>query len=1463
MVRLRIRVRLPEKNQIQDVEIHCDEKLTIEELARTLINHEISEEKLITLRYVMDQQSYLLFPNRRIAEGSLCNGDLFEVVILDSAINDVKSSTADISSDVGGSHDQQIALTSSNKKSKLSDSQIYHSPIAENWESPIWGFAENVTNGQKYPVKYGDNLVGRDFTADIRMCDLSVSKTHANVFCEKNKKPIVKDLGSTNGTVIAQNNSAIQFGDVMLKLISLFDNDSCCVDSDSNSKFSSLDSASVSTKYSGRQIYHASNFLVPKPPSIELEWPKPDSEQPTARFPIIAMIAPLIMGTVMFTVSQNLMTILFVALSPIMMLGNWLESKISTRKMRKDKEINFQKQMLETESKVELFHQSEINYYEDLVPLDFESPRSLVTALIDSGRLWSRRTQHSNFFHVIIGRAKHASSIPNTFIENCPLVLNLSDYKQLGVSGLNVLEFLNALIMQLVLLIPDGLLTFSINYSTVGNSVTDDFKTNNQSQDKHVSLSLPNEQIESSKSQADRSLITAHNIDTINASDIPQPASVATDYSLTTDKLNNLKWLDHFRNDHNISNPATINLEYNTDSGLKQLAIYLDPESSKLPNTLDLLIDLERRTLVDYVNDRQWSGINFWNLDQSTQMTLVHDLAKVVLDKRDLAEAKLPELVTYADLEPFDIANDLEIFPKFWAETVVEQSVPAWIGCDAIGSIQLDLVTEGPHCLIGGTTGSGKSEFLQSWILEMAVHSSPEVLNFLLIDYKGGSAFGNLSKLPHTVGLVIDLEPQLAKRVLLALNAEIRYRERLFYEFGVKDWPAWYKLTDSSRPNLARLIIAVDEFAAMSKELPEFIEGMIDLAQRGRSLGMHLILATQRPNGVINENIRANTDLRIALRVNDDAESNDIIGTKDAAHISPLHKGRLFLKSARHLIEVQSLYVNSVSGFPSERHELSIRNLETSLQPAWDLLSKKEQLHRKIDAEQWEKLKDANRIINQLCNCVTKLKLPAPRHPWLEVLPKLLTPEQYPSPTVICLDNPTQQSYNPLQVFELTGNLLLAGSSGTGKTELVRSIILNMLQQAEPIPTVILAENDELKDLLALHSVADLIMFDDHEKLMRLFHFVAIGDTRWTIVVENLNTFLEQYDKMIGSEILSGFYNALVKAETNGSQFIFTSTRPSGINNKVRAHIKKNLVLHLNSEMDYAALDIKREYQTWLAEEVPGRVLVNQLLGQTIYYDQIEQKLIESVENQVLPAANPLPTLPKQVYSRKSNPVFAQSYTDLSNIYFPANLSSSLIVVCGSKNSPKAKLITTLSKLLRLPPSVNTQFPADIQLTSEQMPSPEIPTDVNYENSCTNLSTQSNLHCPTNASEYPKLNQSEKPVLVGSRGLPYEPLIVPDIANLENLDQDEQMAQQIRQAQQAGQTVIVEWTIGNSTNNWQTLQTIKQADYICALNCHELDIQLLYSTPLPKRNQYFPPMRGYLIHQDEIRLVQFSEFVDH
>jgi S-DNA-T family DNA segregation ATPase FtsK/SpoIIIE len=216
-------------------------------------------------------------------------------------------------------------------------------------------------------------------------------------------------------------------------------------------------------------------------------------------------------------------------------------------------------------------------------------------------------------------------------------------------------------------------------------------------------------------------------------------------------------------------------------------------------------------------------------------------------------------------------------------------AVPLGIGADG-APVLLDLVHDGPHLLVAGTTGAGKSELLQALVVGLALTRSPADLALVLVDFKGGSSLGACPGLPHVVGRVTDLEPGLAARALAGLRAELRRRERVLAAHGLPDVAAL------SPGVLPRLVVVIDEFRALADDLPEFLPALLRVAAQGRSLGVHLVLATQRPGGAVGPDLRANVSARIALRVTDPLESRDVLDDPAAARIPATAPGRAMLR---------------------------------------------------------------------------------------------------------------------------------------------------------------------------------------------------------------------------------------------------------------------------------------------------------------------------------------------------------------------------------------------------------------------------------------------------------------------------------------------------------------------------------------------------------------------------------------
>jgi S-DNA-T family DNA segregation ATPase FtsK/SpoIIIE len=189
---------------------------------------------------------------------------------------------------------------------------------------------------------------------------------------------------------------------------------------------------------------------------------------------------------------------------------------------------------------------------------------------------------------------------------------------------------------------------------------------------------------------------------------------------------------------------------------------------------------------------------------------------------------------------------------------------------------EVDLAADGPHAVVGGTTGSGKSELLTAWALALARASPPSRVALLLLDFKGGTAFDRLVGLPHVAGVVTDLDPAESARAADGLVAELRRREEVLREGGLRS------VDDSGLP---RLVVVVDEVQALLEGRPQLSAVLTDIASRGRALGVHLVLGGQRPAGVLREALLANCGLRLSLRVLDPADSTAVVGTPGAARL--------------------------------------------------------------------------------------------------------------------------------------------------------------------------------------------------------------------------------------------------------------------------------------------------------------------------------------------------------------------------------------------------------------------------------------------------------------------------------------------------------------------------------------------------------------------------------------------------
>lgn len=553
------------------------------------------------------------------------------------------------------------------------------------------------------------------------------------------------------------------------------------------------------------------------------------------------------------------------------------------------------------------------------------------------------------------------------------------------------------------------------------------------------------------------------------------------------------------------------------------------------------------------------------------------------------------------------------------------------IGESVDGSFGLDIAKDGPHGLIAGTTGSGKSELLQSLVASLAVANRPESLNFVLVDYKGGAAFKDCVKLPHTVGMVTDLDNHLVTRALVSLGAELNYREHLLALAGAKDLDDYMDFREL-RPDLTeipRLLIIIDEFASLARELPDFVTGLVNIAQRGRSLGIHLLLATQRPGGVVSPEIRANTNLRIALRMTDDSESQDVIDAKDASLISKSTPGRAVVRlGSNSLVPFQSARVggryidpNDKAGTKTEKPFVRVLSFPQIGQPAPARPKSKE---NKGDVS----VTDLMKLVESICEVAKDEGIPQQRQPWLPALTDEIGLDDLPDsedgdaqaglqvPFAIG-DYPKLQKQSTVFLDMATfGNLFIIGTSRSGKTTALRTIAFSACKKYAPTKVQVYCidgGNGGLAPLTALPNVGVVALRSEMQKIERLLnkiervlkarsatlskggysnidefnrgldqdheeealpHMLVMLDS-W----DGYNSTFESYD---GGSLISRMQNLMREGPSVGVHFILSGDR-SLLSGRMTLLADSKIMLRLVDKTDYSEIGIP-------AKEVPDKM---------------------------------------------------------------------------------------------------------------------------------------------------------------------------------------------------------------------------------------------------------------------------------
>lgn len=571
-------------------------------------------------------------------------------------------------------------------------------------------------------------------------------------------------------------------------------------------------------------------------------------------------------------------------------------------------------------------------------------------------------------------------------------------------------------------------------------------------------------------------------------------------------------------------------------------------------------------------------------LAPSAAAAIAHALAPVDDPEASGDHHDLPPVVHLLPL--LDVEPDASPIAARWQWS--DGMPTATLGTTARGPLTVDLVRDGPHGLVGGTTGAGKSELLRTFVASLAANTSPADVNVVLVDYKGGSAFDACARLPHVVGLVTDLDEHLGRRALRCLEAELRHRESVLRATGA---------ADISSHHLPRLVVVIDEFATLAAELPDFMDALVGIAQRGRSLGVHLVLATQRPAGAVKDNIRANTNLRVALRMQDAADSNDVIGSPDAARITRDQRGRgLARLGPSELVAFQAALVSGRSAIGGPSRAVVVRPFPFA--PSTDAATA---------TGAGDGPSDLERLVDAARAAAAQLGIPPQRQPWPDPLPAsvdLAGLDGAPAGGVLLglADDPSRQCRRSYGWDPLRGNLLVYGVAGSGTTTVLETIAVSLARSCSPERLHLYAMDfgaGRLASLAALPHTGAVVGATEDERQRRLVRLLrneldrrraSHGDgNEWPAVVlllDGWSAFTAAYDDADGMALRDEVARLVADGPAVGMWTVVTAEVPNALPLSVAGLVAQRLVLRLADRSDWSAFGVGRHD---VPPELPGR----------------------------------------------------------------------------------------------------------------------------------------------------------------------------------------------------------------------------------------------------------------------------------
>ena len=644
---------------------------------------------------------------------------------------------------------------------------------------------------------------------------------------------------------------------------------------------------------------------------------------------------------------------------------------------------------------------------------------------------------------------------------------------------------------------------------------------------------------------------------------------------------------------------------------------------STLPDQTHGFISVNDKVSGVFTNTLMVDDKNEFNLDIDTSYDIYH-CAQLLANTPILLEKgkyELPKSLSFLEMYRVGRVEQLNSLDR-WKNNNPTNSLSVPVGIDQNGEIfKMDLHEKayGPHGLVAGTTGSGKSEWIITFILSLAVNYNPDEVQFVLVDYKGGRlamSFENKElgiKLPHLAGTITNLDKSAINRSIASIESELKRRQAIFNaareklkegQMDIYKYQQFYRKGMVDIP-MSHLFIICDEFAELKQQQPEFMDQLISTSRIGRSLGVHLILATQKPSGVVNDQIWSNSRFKICLRVQDTGDSNEILKKPDAAYLKQV--GAFYLEVGND--EYYNLGQSAWAGAKYYPSDIVTRSVDQSVQRIDDTgkiinyFDNVDEAKLKPENSQGEELLNIVKYIDSISRGEEFVK----QQLWLPNIPENIylaeikrrygfKPQKMNFTTVIGeYDEPRQQLQNILTIDLAAGNIAIVGQPGSGKEMLLSTLIFSSATEHTPkeINYYILDFGAEtLRKFSKFPHVGEVVFQDDMERVGGVIQLVMDELNKRKALFQDYNGSLKYYNEHSGEtlplmclvinaydvfgEVLSRVVDSLTglfrDAPRYGIIFILSASSQNTFRSRILQYFNRFIVLNMQDESQYRNL---------------------------------------------------------------------------------------------------------------------------------------------------------------------------------------------------------------------------------------------------------------------------------------------------